>query len=193
MLDIGGSELLVIGLVLILVVGPKDLPRVLRSVGQFMAKMRGMTREFKKSIDEMAREADIDDLRKELNSVSDVVSSSVTDAAITEKVEDAVDSTGDLRAAAKEDFSLTGTEKAKPAPLPDAEAPEPAAPEAEATPSSDATAGKLPPLPARPDAETPATKAAVTEAMPSNDVAAVEPAPAVQEEKRAQGVGAVEA
>ena len=193
MLDIGGSELLVIGLVLILVVGPKDLPRVLRSVGQFMAKMRGMTREFKNSIDEMAREADIDDLRKELNSVSDVVSKSVTDASINKKVEDAVDATGDLRDAVKADYGSTGTEPEKPAPLPGAEATEAAAPEAEATPSPDAAAGKLPPLPARPDAETPRTEAAAPEATPSNDVAAVEPAPAVQEEKRAQGVGAVEA
>lgn len=193
MLDIGGGELLVIALVLILVVGPKDLPRVLRSIGKFMAKMRGMTSEFKKSIDEMAREADIDDMRKELNSVSDVVSSSVTDAAITEKVENTIDPTGDLRDAVKADYGSTGTETAKPAPLPGAEVTEAVVPKAEPAPSSDSAAGKLPPLPARPDAETPGTKAAVPEAMPSNDVAAVEPAPAVQEEKRAQGVGAVEA
>lgn len=193
MLDIGGSELLVIALVLILVVGPKDLPRVLRSVGQFMAKMRGMTREFKNSIDEMAREADIDDLRKELNSVSDTVSNSVSDASINKKVEDAVDSTGELRDAVKEDLGSTGTETAKPATLSGAETTEVVAPEAEATPSSEAAAGKLPPLPARPDAETAATESASPTAASGDDVAAVEPAPAVQEEKRAQGVGAVEA
>ncbi len=165
MLDIGGTELLVIGLVLILVVGPKDLPRVLRSVGQFMAKMRGMTREFQKSIDDMAREADLDDMRKELNSVSDTVSGAVSDSEITKKVEDTVDSTGVLRDAMKEGYDLTDE-------------------------VADKVAAALPPLPVREEAE---PEAAQPEAAPSNDVDAGKPVPAAQEEKQVQAGGAAKA
>ncbi len=70
MLNIGGTELLVIGLVLILVVGPKDLPHLLRTMGQWSRKMRGLKREFKNSMVDLAREADLDDIRKDLDSVT---------------------------------------------------------------------------------------------------------------------------
>ncbi len=169
MLDIGGSELLVIALVLILVVGPKDLPRVLRTVGRFMAKMRGMTREFQRSIDEMAREADVADMRKELNSISDTVS----DSDVTKKVEDTLDSTGILRDAMKEDYGLTDE-------------------------GADKAAASLPPLPPRPDAETAQDEAASgDDALPESAPAAPEAvaaAPAAtQDKKRARAGGAAEA
>ncbi len=169
MLDIGGSELLVIALVLILVVGPKDLPRVLRSVGRFMAKMRGMTREFQRSIDDMAREADVADMRKELNSISDTVSGSD----VTKKVEDTLDSTGILRDAMKEDYGLTDE-------------------------GADKAAASLPPLAPRPDAETAQDEAASgDDALPEPAPAAPETvaaAPAAtQDKKRARAGGAAEA
>lgn len=66
---IGGFEVLVIGLVALLVVGPKDLPVLMRRVGQFMAKARGMANEFRASFDEMARQSELDDLRKEVEAL----------------------------------------------------------------------------------------------------------------------------
>lgn len=63
---IGGMEILVIGLVALLVVGPKDLPVLMRKVGQFVAKARGMANEFRASFDEMARQSELDELRKEV-------------------------------------------------------------------------------------------------------------------------------
>lgn len=63
MLDLGWSELLVIGIVALIVVGPKDLPRMLRTLGQYAAKAKGVAREFQRSMDEAARQADIDELR----------------------------------------------------------------------------------------------------------------------------------
>ena len=63
---IGGFEILVIGLIALIVVGPKDLPVLMKRVGQFMAKMRGMASEFRASFDEMARQSELDDLRKEV-------------------------------------------------------------------------------------------------------------------------------
>ena len=64
MLDLGWSELLVIGIVALIVVGPKDLPRMLRTLGQYAAKAKSVAREFQRSMDEAARQADIDELRE---------------------------------------------------------------------------------------------------------------------------------
>jgi len=74
MFDVGGMEVLVIGVVALIVVGPKDLPRLLRSAGAIVRKIREMANEFKAGIDtlateveqEVAREADpFADLRRE--------------------------------------------------------------------------------------------------------------------------------
>ncbi|MFA4940114.1 Sec-independent protein translocase protein TatB [Brevundimonas sp.] len=66
---IGGFELVVIGLVALLVVGPKDLPVLMRRVGQMVAKARSMANEFRSSFDEMARQSELDDLRKEVEAL----------------------------------------------------------------------------------------------------------------------------
>jgi len=66
---IGGFELLVIGLVALLVVGPKDLPVLMRRVGQMLAKARAMANEFRTSFDEMARQSELDELRKEVEAL----------------------------------------------------------------------------------------------------------------------------
>ena len=67
--DIGGTELLVIAAVALIVVGPKDLPVLLRKLGQFVGKIRGMAAEFRSSFDEMARQSELDDLRKEVEAM----------------------------------------------------------------------------------------------------------------------------
>ena len=69
--DIGGTELLVIAAVALIVVGPKDLPVLLRKLGQFVAKIRGMANEFRASFDEMARQSELDELRKEVQAMRD--------------------------------------------------------------------------------------------------------------------------
>lgn len=66
---VGGFELVVIGLVALLVVGPKDLPILMRRVGQMVAKARAMANEFRTSFDEMARQSELDDLRKEVEAL----------------------------------------------------------------------------------------------------------------------------
>lgn len=62
MLDIGFMEIFVIGALALIVVGPKDLPGLLRTVGQFVAKARGMAREFQSTMEDAAREADLGDV-----------------------------------------------------------------------------------------------------------------------------------
>ena len=67
--DIGGTELLVIAAVALIVVGPKDLPVLLRKLGQMVARVRGMANEFRASFDEMARQSELDELRKEVQAM----------------------------------------------------------------------------------------------------------------------------
>jgi len=66
---IGGLEVLVIGLLALIVVGPKDLPLMMRKVGQVLARARAMASEFRSSFDEMARQAELDELRKEVEAL----------------------------------------------------------------------------------------------------------------------------
>ena len=67
--DIGASELLVIAIVALIVVGPKELPTLLRKLGQMMAKVRNMAAEFRASFDEMARQSELDELRREVDAL----------------------------------------------------------------------------------------------------------------------------
>ncbi len=65
MFGIDSSELLVVGLVALLVIGPKDLPRVMRMVGQWLAKGRAMTRHVRAGFDTMMREAELEEMQKQ--------------------------------------------------------------------------------------------------------------------------------
>ena len=69
MLDIGFPEFLLISFVLLIVVGPKDLPKVLRSTTSFIRKIKSMATQFHSGIDDLANEAEISDLRKEVNKI----------------------------------------------------------------------------------------------------------------------------
>lgn len=64
--DIGASELMVIALVALIFVGPKDLPMMLKKLGQFTSKMRRMAADFRTSFDDMARQSELEDLRREV-------------------------------------------------------------------------------------------------------------------------------
>lgn len=69
MLDIGWSELLVIAVVMIVVVGPKDLPKMLRAFGKATAKLRATASEFRTHFDEAMREAELDEVKKTIDGV----------------------------------------------------------------------------------------------------------------------------
>ncbi len=62
-------EMLVVFAIGLMVLGPKDLPVVMRKIGQFVAKMRGMAAEFRASFDELARQSELDELRKEVEAL----------------------------------------------------------------------------------------------------------------------------
>jgi len=94
MLDIGWPELLIVALVTIIVVGPKELPRVLRTVTQLVRKIRAMASEFQSGIDDLAREAELDDLKKDLEKAAS------TD--IAGELENEIDPTGEVTKSVRE-------------------------------------------------------------------------------------------
>ncbi len=112
MFDLGATELLVIGIVAIIVVGPKELPKMLRAFGQFVSKMRGMAREFQSMFEEAARDTGMDDMAK---SVSDVKNFSVTDnlnEALAPISKEAEDLKSELRADIPDEPASVETAKA---------------------------------------------------------------------------------
>ncbi|GAB4269187.1 MAG: hypothetical protein Kow0013_20580 [Pararhodobacter sp.] len=70
MFDIGWSEMMVVGIVALIVVGPKDLPKMFRTVGEFTGKARGMAREFQRAMDAAAKEAGVKDLARDLRNTT---------------------------------------------------------------------------------------------------------------------------
>lgn len=67
MFDVGWTEMLVVAVVMIVVVGPKDLPNMLRTFGRMTAKMRGMANDFRKQFDDALKEAELDDVKKSVD------------------------------------------------------------------------------------------------------------------------------
>ena len=74
MLDMSWGEIMVIGAVALIVIGPKDLPKALRTVGQMTSKLRRMASEFQGQFNEAMREAELDEVKKQLQGVNESVS-----------------------------------------------------------------------------------------------------------------------
>ena len=72
MFDIGWQELFIVAVITILVVGPKELPRVLKTVVAGVRKVRGLANDFQRGIDELARETELDDIRKDLEKAAHI-------------------------------------------------------------------------------------------------------------------------
>jgi sec-independent protein translocase protein TatB len=66
MFDFSWSHILIVLIVALVVVGPKDLPKLMRIVGHWVGKARTMADQFRKSFDEMARQSELDELRQEI-------------------------------------------------------------------------------------------------------------------------------
>ncbi len=131
MFDIGWSELLVIAAVALIVIGPKELPGVLRSVGHWMGKIRRMASDFQSQFNEAMREAEMSDLKKHADDLNQNVKSLTSDLdpyGITRDVEASV--TGAPNSAATPASDTTATSASD---LPPPAQPTPA----EATPAAD--------------------------------------------------------
>ncbi len=137
MFDIGWSEMMVIGALALIVIGPKDLPKALKTVGKWVRRAKDMAREFQSGVDEMVRESELEEARETLRNTS----------SLDKKIADTVDPSGEMTKAMREqgESIQRDLEKdeaaAKPAP----------AAAAESKPVEDKTAAKpAPEKPAKP-------------------------------------------
>jgi sec-independent protein translocase protein TatB len=67
--SLGFQEILLLGIIALVVVGPKDLPLMLRKLGRWTARLRAMAQEFRSGFDELARQAELDELKKEVEAL----------------------------------------------------------------------------------------------------------------------------
>ncbi len=88
MFDIGWQELFIVAVLALLVIGPKDLPRALRTMGKWVRKARVMARDFQGGLDDVMREAELDEVKDQM------VSASGLD--IGKEIENTIDPTGDI-------------------------------------------------------------------------------------------------
>ncbi len=94
MFDVGWIEMALIALIALLVIGPKELPKAMRSLAKWTRKARSMAREFQSGIDDMVRDADLEDTRKAIESAKSFK--------LGKAMEETIDPTGGLRDEAKE-------------------------------------------------------------------------------------------
>ena len=87
MFEIGWPELMLIGLVALLVIGPKDLPKAIYGIGKWVRKARLVAREFQTHVDDMMREAELDELRQQALKARDFNMSQVMEIALDPKGE----------------------------------------------------------------------------------------------------------
>jgi len=66
---LGFNEIIILGILALVVLGPKDLPLMFRKLGQWTAKLRGMAQEFRTGFDELARQAELDELKREVDAL----------------------------------------------------------------------------------------------------------------------------
>ncbi len=71
MFDFGWSELLIVAAVAIIVVGPKDLPRLMRSIGQYVGKAKSMARDLQNQFNDMAHQSELEEIRKSVSDIKD--------------------------------------------------------------------------------------------------------------------------
>jgi sec-independent protein translocase protein TatB len=118
MFDFAWSELALIAVVALVVIGPKDLPRVMRTVGQWVRKARSIAREFQSGLDEMMRESELDEVKKNLDKA--------TAFNLDQEITKAVDPTGELeRSIAAPELKNPLAEMPPAAPAPEKPAAEP--------------------------------------------------------------------
>lgn len=142
MFDIGWSEMAIIAVVTLVVLGPKELPHALKTFSHWMRAARKLGGEFQSGVNEIVREAELDDAKRELQKLSK--------HSISDKIEKAIDPGGDLKKAintpveetkaalSQTDTAPAPTPKASVADLPPFPGPsEPSVPVPEVTPAAD--------------------------------------------------------
>ncbi|HWF77348.1 MAG TPA: Sec-independent protein translocase protein TatB [Caulobacteraceae bacterium] len=139
-------DFLIVGAVALIIVGPKDLPVLMRKVGRFMARVRGMAAEFRASFDELARQSELDELRREVQALRsarpmDFAATHLGAGEVFSGIKsDLADTQAEIEAHTASPFSSPALQPPAPPaetpPAPDAEPP--AEPRSDAAPADDA-------------------------------------------------------
>lgn len=124
--DIAWPELMLIGAVALVVIGPKDLPRALKVAGFWVRKARTLSREFQNSVDQMIREAELEEVRQELKKASEFN--------IENEIRNTVDPTGELEQSFKAPLDAPDFFQEAEGPTPEVEPPALEPPAADADP-----------------------------------------------------------
>lgn len=160
--DIGWAELMIIGVVALIVIGPKDLPEMFRQLGRITAKLRGMAREFSRAMEDAAKESGMADAARDLKAAT---SPTATGLNKVKEAADKFDKWDPLKTAKPAGNPTLGPLTPPPMPPPVAAKP---APVAEAAPEP---APEVQPAPA-PKAKTPRASAKTAAAKPDAEPAA---------------------
>ncbi len=130
MFDIGWPEMAVVAVIALIIIGPKDLPRILRYAGRWAGKARKVAREFQRNFDDMVRESELDEVKKSVDQASSF--NPVKD------IGNSIDPTGEMKADLE---SLTKDEGELPKPdASKSDAPKSDVPESDDPPKSQASA-----------------------------------------------------
>ncbi len=111
MFDIGWSEMLIIGIVTLVVLGPKELPHALKTFSHWMRAARKLGSEFQSGINEIVRDAELEDAKRELQKLSTNT--------ISDKIEKAIDPGGELKKAINEPVTEAKAALNEPTPAPE--------------------------------------------------------------------------
>jgi sec-independent protein translocase protein TatB len=152
-----GVEFLIIAALALIVVGPKELPGLLRKLGQFVGKMRNIANDFRTSFDEMARQSELDDLRKQVEEMRAETAAALPSDPLADPEMDKfrrdfdaqMTSTPNYGGASSEPESVSIVEPSKPVARKKAAAPKPAASKSPKTPTAKGTIAAAKKAPAK--------------------------------------------
>jgi len=103
MFDIGGWEFLIVIVIAIIVIGPKDLPGAIRTVTRWIRRARELAREFQSGIDDLARETDMDNVKNEIQSGLGLDDIAGSGNSIRNQIENTIDPDGNIGSALEEE------------------------------------------------------------------------------------------
>jgi sec-independent protein translocase protein TatB len=189
MFGIDSPELLVIAIVALVVIGPKELPGMLRSWGKWMSKTRAMASEFRGHVDEMVRQSELDEVKKQLEAVKSGVDLEALDptreikGALQEGMAEGQKTVGDMK-------SMFDNPLAEPDSAPQIAAEAPSAVAEPAVPSESVQTASAETASAETASEVGAPPESAAEPAPVAAPATAEAAPVAAEEKPAKAVAA---
>lgn len=144
MFDIGWTELLIVAMIALLIIGPRELPRMLRTLGNGMSKIRRMASEFQGQFNDALREAELDELRKQAEKLSSDMSSAASNPLekVTSDIQKSIDAPGRKQQETKPESAPASGEQSAQQSAPAGDTAQPAAQNEQSAPAADESAKK---------------------------------------------------